>query len=89
MMIRFISQKLALFKLFFLPGMAFSVRDPVFNATFPAMAPRGFAQKIRVKSRGFDAHLVIDGGMSYIFNDGAVASLEIHAEDALKTVIFR
>lgn len=38
--------------------MAFSVRDPVFNATFPPTKPRGFADLIRVKSRGYDAHLV-------------------------------
>ncbi|CAJ0605502.1 unnamed protein product [Cylicocyclus nassatus] len=68
--------------------MAFSVRDPIFNATFPPVSPRGFAEKIFVKSRGYDAHLVVDGGVSYQFNDGAEASLEVHEEDALRTVIF-
>lgn len=76
-------------KLHFLLGMAYTVRDPVFNATFPPCPPRGFAQKVLIKSRCFDAHLVIDGGMSYIFNDGAQAVLEMHPEDALRTVIFR
>ncbi|VDK59453.1 unnamed protein product [Cylicostephanus goldi] len=38
--------------------MAFSVRDPIFNATFPPVSPRGFAERIVVKSRGYDAHLV-------------------------------
>ncbi|RCN46935.1 hypothetical protein ANCCAN_06975, partial [Ancylostoma caninum] len=69
--------------------MAFTVRDPIFNATFPPITPRGFAEKIVVKSRGYDAHLVVDGGVSYRFNDGAEASLEVHEEDALQTVIFR
>ncbi|KHJ98633.1 hypothetical protein OESDEN_01387, partial [Oesophagostomum dentatum] len=69
--------------------MAFTVRDPIFNATFPPITPRGFADKIVVKSRGYDAHLVIDGGVSYRFNDGAEASLDVHEEDALQTVIFR
>ncbi|KIH56462.1 hypothetical protein ANCDUO_13358 [Ancylostoma duodenale] len=68
--------------------MAFTVRDPIFNATFPPITPRGFAEKIVVKSRGYDAHLVVDGGVSYRFNDGAEASLEVHEEDALQTVIF-
>lgn len=36
----------------------------------------------------WDAHLVIDGGFSYKFNDGAIATLEIHDEDALKSVEF-
>ncbi|TMS32638.1 hypothetical protein L596_000455 [Steinernema carpocapsae] len=67
--------------------MAYSVRDAVWNATFPRVAPRGFADKIRVKSRCFDASLVIDGGISYKFNDGMEAVLEMHPEDALRTVI--
>ncbi|ETN81216.1 hypothetical protein NECAME_08696 [Necator americanus] len=69
--------------------MAFTVRDPIFNATFPPTVPRGFAEKILVKSRGYDAHLVVDGGVSYRFNDGAEASIEVHEEDALQTVVFR
>lgn len=69
--------------------MAFCVRDPVFNATFLPSAPRGFAEKIRVKSRGYDAHLVVDGGVSYRFNDGAEALLEVREQDALRTIVFR
>jgi len=80
-------------KLIFCPSdlrMAYAVRDPVFNATYRPIQPRGFAtRRVEVKSRCFDAHLVIDGGMSYIFNDGAKAVLEIRPEDALRTVIFR
>ncbi|KJH51218.1 hypothetical protein DICVIV_02583, partial [Dictyocaulus viviparus] len=69
--------------------MAYTVRDPIFNATFPSTTPRGLAEKIRVKSRGYDAHLVIDGGVSYRFNDGTEALVEMHDEDALRTVVFR
>ncbi|XGW09122.1 hypothetical protein V3C99_011436 [Haemonchus contortus] len=69
--------------------MAFTVRDPIFNATFSPSTPRGFAEKICVKSRGYDAHLVVDGGVSYRFNDGAEATVEVREEDALQTVIFR
>lgn len=42
-----------------------------------------------MKSRGYDAHLVVDGGVSYRFNDGAEAVVEVREEDALQTVIFR
>lgn len=69
--------------------MAFTVRDPIFNSTFSPTTPRGFAEKIRVKSRGYDAHLVVDGGVSYRFNDGTEAFVEVRDEDALQTVIFR
>ncbi|CAD6195837.1 unnamed protein product [Caenorhabditis auriculariae] len=69
--------------------MAFSVRDPVFNSTFLPTDPRGFADRIRIKSRGYDAHLVVDGGVSYRFNDGSDCLMEVHEEDALRTVVFR
>lgn len=36
----------------------------------------------------WDACLVIDGGSSFRFNDGAVATFEILDEDALRTVSF-
>ena len=48
--------------------------------------PRGKASRIDVKSKCFDAHLVIDGSLSYKFNDGTHAVIEIKDEDALKTV---
>lgn len=35
----------------------------------------------------FDACLVIDGGLSFTFNDGATATLEIDDENSLRTVI--
>ena len=39
-----------------------------------------------VRSRMFDACLVIDGGISYAFNDGATVFLSMHDEDSLRTV---
>lgn len=36
----------------------------------------------------WDACLVVDGGMSYRFNDGAVAKFEMFDEDALRTLTF-
>lgn len=44
--------------------------------------------RIEVKSRMFDACLVMDGGLSFVFNDGATAVFEIFEEDALRTVQF-
>ena len=70
--------------------MGYTIRDPVSDGTMPVPGerkPRGFAEKIEVRSRCFDASLVIDGGLSYPFNDGTVATLEIHDEDALRTVV--
>lgn len=42
--------------------------------------------RIEVKSRMFDACLVIDGGLSFTFNDGSTALLEINDEDSLLTI---
>lgn len=66
--------------------MAFSIRDPVFNATFPKTASRGFATRIRLKSRCTHAHLILDGSTSIPFNRGAEVILEMYPEDALRTV---
>lgn len=70
--------------------MAYTVKDPICNVASPDSAPpRGFARKVFIKSRCFDAHLAIDGGLSYVFKDGAQAKLEMFKEDALRTVVFR
>ena len=69
--------------------MGFTVRDPVFNATFPKTSERGFANKIRVKSRCTHAHLVLDGATSVPFNQGTEVILELCPEDALQTFILK
>ena len=69
--------------------MGYTIRDPVSEGTLPVPSerrPRGFAKRLEIRSRCFDASLVIDGGLSYPFNDGAVAILEMLDEDALRTV---
>jgi len=71
------------------PVMSYTLRDPISVGTFPSPAesrPRGKAKKISVKSRCFDACLVVDGSLSYKFNDGTKAVIEILEEDALRTV---
>ncbi|VDK74458.1 unnamed protein product [Litomosoides sigmodontis] len=70
-------------------NMAYCVRNPIYNATYQEFPPRGLVKRLRLHSRCYDAHLVIDGRVAYKFNDGAEAILEIHPEDALKTVVFR
>ncbi|KAL1513999.1 hypothetical protein ABEB36_003330 [Hypothenemus hampei] len=72
--------------------MAYTIRELISAAVWPdpkGIKPRGFAQKIEIKSNCFDASLVIDGGVSFSFNDGTTALLEIRPEDALRTVIFK
>lgn len=68
--------------------MVYTIRDQLVSSPMRSecVKPRGFAKTISVKSRCFDASLVIDGGLSFTFNDGTRALLEIHDEDALRTV---
>lgn len=67
-------------------AIAYTVRDPVVFGQDLEDSPRGFAKTISVKSRMTDANVVIDGGLSYKFNDGATATFVILEEDALRTV---
>ena len=60
--------------------------DFAISGTHFSSKPRGFAKRIEIRSRMFDACLVIDGSLSFVFNDGATAVLEILEQDALKTV---
>ena len=71
------------------PVMCYSLRDPVSVGTFPSPQEgrsRGKAKVVKVKSKCFDACLVIDGSLSYKFNDGTKAIIELLDEDALRTV---
>ncbi|XP_074600971.1 NAD kinase 2, mitochondrial [Brevipalpus obovatus] len=66
-------------------AMAYTIRDPqILDDNF--LPSRAFAQKIEIKSRMDDACVVIDGGLSYRFNDGNIACFEMKEEDALRTV---
>ncbi|XP_061325494.1 NAD kinase 2, mitochondrial isoform X2 [Pezoporus flaviventris] len=69
------------------PKMFFSVREPIVNRVFSSSRQRGFSSKVCVRSRCWDACMVIDGGTSFEFNDGAIASIVIDTEDALCTVL--
>jgi len=68
--------------------MCFTLRDPISVGTFPSAEeskPRGKARRIAVKSKCFDACLVIDGSLSFKFNDGTKAIVETLEEDSLRT----
>lgn len=72
------------------PRLAYSVRELIAEEDWPApkgLRARDFATSVHVKSACVDAGLVIDGGVSFPFNDGTEAILEILPEDALRTVI--
>ncbi|XP_010009101.1 PREDICTED: NAD kinase 2, mitochondrial isoform X2 [Nestor notabilis] len=69
------------------PKMFFSIREPIVNRVFSSSRQRGFSSKVCVRSRCWDACMVIDGGTSFEFNDGAIASIMIDTEDALCTVL--
>ncbi|KAM8793152.1 NAD kinase 2, mitochondrial-like isoform 2-T2 [Eudromia elegans] len=69
------------------PKMLFSIREPISNRVFSSSRQRGFSSKVCVRSRCWDACMVIDGGTSFEFNDGAIASILIDTEDALCTVL--
>ncbi|EFO94677.1 hypothetical protein CRE_01505 [Caenorhabditis remanei] len=65
------------------PGFAFSIREPIFNATYKRTATRG----IRIESRCTNGYLVLDGSTKIPFPRGSIATIEINSNDALKTVI--
>ncbi|CAG9858331.1 unnamed protein product [Phyllotreta striolata] len=72
--------------------MGYTIRDLISSGVWPnpkGIKPRGFATGVEVQSHCFEAMLVVDGGVSFPFNDGAIAKLEIRPEDALRTVVFK
>ncbi|XP_060092059.1 NAD kinase 2, mitochondrial isoform X2 [Heteronotia binoei] len=71
------------------PKMFFSIREPISNRVFSSSRQRGFASKVCVRSRCWDACMVVDGGTSFEFNDGAIASILIDTDDALCTVLLQ
>ncbi|XP_054280149.1 NAD kinase 2, mitochondrial [Macrosteles quadrilineatus] len=70
--------------------MCYTIRDLINAGVWPSppgLSPRGFAQTLWVRSRCRDARLVIDGGSSFLFNDGSEVLFDLHPEDALRTVL--
>lgn len=67
--------------------LLYSVREPIVNRVFSNSRQRGFASRVCVRSRCWDACMVVDGGTSFEFNDGAIATVSMSEEDQLRTVI--
>ncbi|XP_071991176.1 NAD kinase 2, mitochondrial isoform X2 [Engystomops pustulosus] len=67
--------------------MFFSVREPIANRVFSSSRQRGFTSKVSVRSRCWDACMVVDGGTSFEFNDGAIVTISMDGGDALCTVL--
>lgn len=65
----------------------YSIREPIVNRVFSSSRQRGFASKVSVRSRCWDACMVVDGGTSFEFNDGAIATISMSEEDQLRTVL--
>ncbi|KAG5261720.1 hypothetical protein AALO_G00287600 [Alosa alosa] len=65
----------------------FSIREPIVNRVFSNSRQRGFASRVCVRSRCWDACMVVDGGTSFEFNDGAIATISMNEADQLRTVV--
>ncbi|KAM7345798.1 NAD kinase 2, mitochondrial [Cochliomyia hominivorax] len=69
--------------------ICYSIREQICVGVWPSpkdFESKRFVKNLFVKSRCIDANLVIDGSISYPFNDGAKALLEIHPQDALLAI---
>uniref|UniRef100_A0A0K0DNJ1 NAD(+) kinase n=1 Tax=Angiostrongylus cantonensis TaxID=6313 RepID=A0A0K0DNJ1_ANGCA len=68
------------------PNFAYSIREPIFNGTYKRTKVRGFARRIRLKSKCSKGFLVLDGATKIPFNNGTEVLLEIFEADALRTI---
>ncbi|VDL76704.1 unnamed protein product [Nippostrongylus brasiliensis] len=71
---------------FIFSDFAYSIREPIFNGTFQRTSVRGFARRIRLKSKCSRGFLVLDGATKIPFSSGAEFLLEINEADALRTI---
>lgn len=68
--------------------MAYMIYEMYRSSRCPKSIPeRQMCHKIKIKSRGFDAGLVLDGCVSLPFNDGSTATFDIRPEYSLKNII--
>ncbi|XP_011057473.1 PREDICTED: NAD kinase 2, mitochondrial-like [Acromyrmex echinatior] len=70
--------------------MVYMIYEMSRSALWPKLlSDKRMCCKIKVKSTGFDAGLILDGSVSLPFNDGSTASFEIRPEYSLKNIIFQ
>lgn len=55
--------------------------------TFFVLFLSSLSYRVCVRSRCWDACMVVDGGTSFEFNDGAIATISMSEEDQLRTVV--
>lgn len=70
--------------------LCYSIRDMIvterYDNTPKYIHPRGFCNKLTIRSQCFDASIVIDGGIAVPFNFGTTAVLETFPEDSLRAL---
>lgn len=70
--------------------LSYVIRDMISKHIWPmpkSIHPRGFCDKLTVRSQCYDGGLVIDGGIAVRFNVGTTAVLEAREEDALRNIV--
>ncbi|KAL6257060.1 hypothetical protein P5V15_011995 [Pogonomyrmex californicus] len=68
--------------------MAYMIYERFYGLHWPQLtSDRRLCCRIKIKSMGFNAGLVLDGCVSLPFNDGSTASFEIRPEYSLKNII--
>ncbi|XP_020296448.1 NAD kinase 2, mitochondrial-like [Pseudomyrmex gracilis] len=69
--------------------MAYTIYEMYRNSRYSTrISEKRKCRRIKIKSSGFDAALVLDGSLSVPFNDGSTAVFEICPECSLKNLIF-
>lgn len=69
--------------------MCYTIRDLISAEVWPSpkgIPPRGYVSRLEVRSRCYDAGLVVDGTVFFNFNDGTNVILETYPEDSLRTI---
>ncbi|XP_017890727.1 NAD kinase 2, mitochondrial isoform X1 [Ceratina calcarata] len=67
--------------------LCYVIRDMIISDALPVskyLKPRGFCDKLTVRSQSYDAGIVIDSGIAVPFNFGTTAVLETYPEDSLR-----
>ncbi|CAK9800174.1 NAD kinase 2, mitochondrial [Anthophora plagiata] len=70
--------------------LCYAIRDMIRTDIWPtpkSLPPRGFCNKLTIRSQCYDAAIVLDGGIAYPFHFGTSAVLEIHPEDSLRALV--
>ncbi|CAK9806170.1 NAD kinase 2, mitochondrial [Anthophora quadrimaculata] len=70
--------------------LCYAIRDMIRTDIWPtpkSLSPRGFCNKLTIRSQCYDAGIVLDGGIAYPFHFGTSAVLEIHPEDSLRALV--